>query len=213
MYHALMVYSQNVAPDDTCFVEDSEALTKHWPTYKNRHPDFPREIFRAISLQAVMGAAESSSVVRTAITYALRSLEQRPVRHKEGTLLQELYAGLEENLEKDAVARWGLHGANPAGAPENAAPVVPQSEQVEAASGTPEESLNALAHQMNAVLGEAQRKFSDVAASAAQRSELLWWKESLYSPSLGQSYREIPDGVAALFMAIDLHDQVGAITP
>jgi len=213
LYHALMVYSPNVAPGDTCFVEDSEALTKHWPTYQNRHPDFPREIFRAISLQAVMGAVESSSAVRTAITYALRSLEQHPVGHKEGSLLQELYAGLEEKLEADAVARWRLDGANLAGAPEEAVPAVPQPNQVDAANGAPEERFNALADRVTAALGEAQRKFRDVAISTAQRSELLWWKESLYSPSLGQSYREIPNGAAAVFMAIDLHHQIGATTP
>src|SRR5713226_5172394 len=53
LWHALMVYSGNVDPNDPCFAESAQVLSKHWPTYRNRYTDVPRAIFRGISLQAV----------------------------------------------------------------------------------------------------------------------------------------------------------------
>jgi hypothetical protein len=223
VYHALMVYSPNVGSGDSCFTEDSEVLLKHWPTYQNRHPDVPREIFRAISLQAVMAAAESSSAVQAATTYGLRSLEQHPVGQKEGSLLRELYVGLEAKLEADAVARWQANATALADAFAEVRVAAPQVREADAASALEivvetiasetNRGLKELTDQVANALGTAQSKFRDVAISTAQRSELLWWKESLYSQSLGQSYRDVPSGVAAVFMVIDLCRQVGPITP
>ena len=46
-----------------------------------------------------------------------------------------------------------------------------------------------------------------------KRSELLWWKESLYSRSLKTSYRNLNPLNAAVCMAIDLAEEVDVIYP
>ncbi|PRY34919.1 hypothetical protein CLV58_1151, partial [Spirosoma oryzae] len=46
-----------------------------------------------------------------------------------------------------------------------------------------------------------------------KRSELLWWKQSLYSRSLNTSYRSLDPLNAAVAMALDLTEQVEAIYP
>lgn len=46
-----------------------------------------------------------------------------------------------------------------------------------------------------------------------RRSKLLWWKETLYSPSLKKSYREVSNPVLPILMASDLNEQVAKITP
>lgn len=45
------------------------------------------------------------------------------------------------------------------------------------------------------------------------RLDALWWSEALYSPTLGQSYRELEPEVAALVMAQDLLQVVSLPTP
>lgn len=45
------------------------------------------------------------------------------------------------------------------------------------------------------------------------RLDALWWSEALYSPALGQSYRELQPEVAALVMAQDLLQVVSLPTP
>ncbi|CCH55906.1 hypothetical protein BN8_05206 [Fibrisoma limi BUZ 3] len=46
-----------------------------------------------------------------------------------------------------------------------------------------------------------------------KRSELLWWKQSLYSRSLNSSYRSLDPLNAAVSMALDLAEQVEATYP
>lgn len=46
-----------------------------------------------------------------------------------------------------------------------------------------------------------------------KRSELLWWKDSLYSRSLNASYRSLNPLNAAVCMALDLADEVDVIYP
>ncbi|MCA6115203.1 hypothetical protein J6524_09865 [Bradyrhizobium sp. WSM 1738] len=46
-----------------------------------------------------------------------------------------------------------------------------------------------------------------------RRTNLLWWKEALFSPSARVSYRDLPLPVAATLMAFDLHQQVPSFSP
>lgn len=50
-------------------------------------------------------------------------------------------------------------------------------------------------------------------ATSNKRSELLWWKQSLYSRSLNSSYRNLDQLSAAVSMAHDLAEQVEPIYP
>jgi hypothetical protein len=54
--------------------------------------------------------------------------------------------------------------------------------------------------------------FSSLTA-VERRSKLLWWKETLYSPSLKGSYREVNKNVLPIIMGCDLNDQIPEITP
>jgi hypothetical protein len=45
------------------------------------------------------------------------------------------------------------------------------------------------------------------------RLDALWWSEALYSPSLCCSYRELPEGLASVLMAVDLLDLVNLPAP
>lgn len=46
-----------------------------------------------------------------------------------------------------------------------------------------------------------------------RRTNLIWWKETLYSPSAHMSYRILPAPTAATLMAFDLHRQVPTFSP
>lgn len=54
--------------------------------------------------------------------------------------------------------------------------------------------------------------FSSIVA-VERRSKLLWWKETLYSPSLKKSYRDVSKTLIPLIMGYDLNSQVAKITP
>lgn len=46
-----------------------------------------------------------------------------------------------------------------------------------------------------------------------RRTDLIWWKESLYSPSALCSYREMSSNIAAIVMAFDIFKQVPTCSP
>lgn len=54
--------------------------------------------------------------------------------------------------------------------------------------------------------------FSSIQA-IERRSKLLWWKETLYSSSLKDSYRSVNEIVQPIIMAEDLYKQLPAIVP
>jgi hypothetical protein len=54
---------------------------------------------------------------------------------------------------------------------------------------------------------------SSATAGLQRRADLLWWKESLYSPSAGTSYRELSLSNATALMAFDLFNQIPTFSP
>ena len=54
--------------------------------------------------------------------------------------------------------------------------------------------------------------FSSLTA-VERRSKLLWWKETLYSPSLKRSYRGLDNNLLPIIMGVDLNNQIPEITP
>jgi hypothetical protein len=60
--------------------------------------------------------------------------------------------------------------------------------------------------------GSLKESFASIVA-VERRSKLLWWKETLYSPSLKKSYREVSKPILPIIMGSDLNEQVAKITP
>ena len=54
---------------------------------------------------------------------------------------------------------------------------------------------------------------SSATAGLQRRTNLLWWKEALFSPSARMSYREMPSFEAAVLMALDMHRQIPTFSP
>ena len=62
-------------------------------------------------------------------------------------------------------------------------------------------------------LTTALQAVSGATAGLQRRTDLLWWKEALFSPSVRRSYREMSTFDAAVLMAFDMHRQVPTFSP
>lgn len=62
-------------------------------------------------------------------------------------------------------------------------------------------------------LNEVLKTSFDSIRSVERRSKLLWWKETLYSHSIKNSYRTLDVNIQPIVMASDLYDQLPEITP
>ena len=54
---------------------------------------------------------------------------------------------------------------------------------------------------------------STATAGLQRRTNLLWWKEALFSPSARMSYRDMMPFEAAALMAFDMHGQISTFSP
>jgi len=73
--------------------------------------------------------------------------------------------------------------------------------------------LSGLAEAVAGHVDKALASFSDATAGLQRRTNLLWWKEAMYSPSAHASYLDLPPFDAAALMALDLHEQVPTYSP
>jgi hypothetical protein len=76
-----------------------------------------------------------------------------------------------------------------------------------------QKSLDVYLAQLQPFLEELNKVFISSITTNNKRSELLWWKQSLYSRSLNTSYRSLDRLNAAICMALDLAEQVDAFYP
>lgn len=73
--------------------------------------------------------------------------------------------------------------------------------------------LSMLAKAVTAHVDKTLDSFSGATAGLQRRTNLLWWKEALYSPSAHASYLDLPPFEASALMALDLHKQVPIYSP
>ena len=77
--------------------------------------------------------------------------------------------------------------------------------------------LPGIAGEMMTVMSEhlstTLRAVSDASAGLQRRTNLLWWKEALFSPSAGMSYRKMATFDAAVLMAFDMYRHIPTFSP
>jgi len=76
-----------------------------------------------------------------------------------------------------------------------------------------QKSLDIYFAQLQPFFEALSSSFANSITANNKRSELLWWKQSLYSRSLNTSYHSLDQLNAAVCMAFDLAEQVEAIYP
>ena len=62
-------------------------------------------------------------------------------------------------------------------------------------------------------LSEGMTAFAAATSGLQRRTNLIWWREALFSPTSRGSYRKLPLTVAAGMMAFDLYSQVPTFSP
>ncbi len=73
--------------------------------------------------------------------------------------------------------------------------------------------LQKLAMAVSSHVNATLQAVSSATAGLQRRTNLIWWKEALFSPSTSMSYRELPPTIAAAQMAFDLHLQIPTFAP
>ncbi|MFJ3483840.1 GTPase-associated system all-helical protein GASH [Pseudomonas sp. NPDC090202] len=73
--------------------------------------------------------------------------------------------------------------------------------------------LSALSQAVVKHVGDTLKLVSAATAGLQRRTNLIWWKETLFSPSARVSYRALPVSSVGALMALDLHQMVPIFSP
>lgn len=75
------------------------------------------------------------------------------------------------------------------------------------------EPLKVLSQAVSSYVRDTLKLVSAATVGLQRRTNLIWWKETLYSPSARVSYRALPASTVGALMALDLHQQVPTFSP
>lgn len=274
--HTLVALDPEVPPDEPMLTEIESAVKKHWKSFRNRFAGDPRQVLRAVELEALRAAGESDADTAAVVWLIGGSYLPYARLDREESICRELLVRMGEIFEEAAEEEWSndYHYKPPnlpnpkvdvsgfkaplidqdeltkhllaAAGPSNAASteigdeaniyspnsnpaywsstfapraargiseVIDQShvalfKKVSETVGKTNGGLKEYAAALSDAFGESVESVMRSAATNKRREKLLWWKETLYSPALKQSYRSLEGVPAALAMAYDLHTLV-----
>lgn len=87
------------------------------------------------------------------------------------------------------------------------------AERVSAQNGTSDAELKNFAQAVGERVRAAIATADQAGAAEVRRSDLLWWRQTLHSPSLRTGYRDLDPLNVALAAARDLHDLTAGVAP
>jgi hypothetical protein len=261
-------------PNEPIFEKAETALKKHWQTVKAKFPDIPRQLLRAVLLEALRLRGEKDETTATIIWLTGASYLPYSQLGREKQICGSLITEMGNIAEKKAIQEWttsyqfkALNAPKfsvnseiepptinrdaltkhleAASGPTNAAgegtgpdptTIWPTSGQQwsqkfapRAATGIAEvvdgsytallsgivdllreagTDLGGRVESINSTIDSAMKEFERSANVAARRSELMWWRQTLYSHSLMLSYRQLDSVDLPLLMSYDLHNQI-----
>lgn len=97
-----------VSLDDPSLAEAEAALTKHWKTLRHKFQDSPRQLLRAILLDAVNRRCANDATAATVWLTGASVFPHLSVSHNERQLLAEFLVSLRDKTEETAMQMWGL---------------------------------------------------------------------------------------------------------
>lgn len=272
------VSASRVAIDPNCPATDpwfdvvQDAVKVHWKTFLVKNNDAPRQICRAILLEALSKATEEDWTATLAIWNAASSLLPHLGEGPEQLITREFISELGNDCETHSSSEWRTeataaenlpefeiklpaikaiqvdeeeltNGFSGAVGPQNAAGRVltnpnphwphndptnwaiqfaPRASKTVAAAvnkalAATSPAIKGLSDQLAPALKKHANALSKWVIGSAQRNErftsLLWWKQTLYSPSLQRSYRELSAVETAVALSFDLASVSGAPVP
>jgi hypothetical protein len=268
-----------ISMHDPALEEAEEAVVTQWNTFRNRFQDRPRQLLRAVILEALrLAASERGPRMAALVWLSGASYLSYADLGQERDIVRAFFEKLGDDAEAAATAAWtasqtevaklpaplikapeltssgvnvdllqklfsaaagpqdekGGKGTDPnphwpstapqwsyAFAPRAAKAVAGAVDPVIAAltknladhAGGTETLLRDHAKALRAALTTAMERVNHAVDAERKRMALLWWRQSLYSPSARTGYRTLAAPLAALLMAIDLAAQTPPNTP
>lgn len=186
--------------------EVEDFITKHWIAMRRTHAQNPQRILKDIMLLVLWEIGKKNN---TGMIYAIYLTVKNLLRYvelgKEKELIIEAFTNMGIMCEKEAKLCWSFQ-KNSIELSYNS---LFEETQIDEGDVDREFSEEKMIKKINSSFNQVSRSL----LTSDKRSQLLWWKESLYSESKRKSYREISSPqLATLVMVFDLFELVRFLT-
>ena len=247
--YTLVALDPQIPADEPVLTEIEQAVMKTWSTFRNKFPDTPTQILRAVIFEALLRASEKDDHVASIIWFTGRSYHAYLSEGTRSELSVEFLTTMGEDAEEKANVEWSIkppsqkrrssssstgstdgaqtsrvnlkdlpqklatHAAWPQAAAPTAKAIVQVHTSLTSEIDQIKEILPKYAADANATLSRDIEQALKSILAHEKRSNLLWWKELLYSHSLRNSYRTMSSSTAVFLMAHDLDLQLSTQVP
>ena len=213
---ALVAFDPGVPVADPVVAEAGNALRKRWATYVNTFAETPVTVVRAMLLTALLKTSLENDAVAVAFVASARNTLPLMEVGEEREIWLDAVSEVERKIEERAEAEWATPASIEFGQKTASTVRDASTRMVEGASAEGVDPLW-MTQNLLAVISEhstaTMQTVSSATAGLQRRTNLLWWKQALFSPSTRTSYRDMPNSVAATLMAFDMHRLVPTLSP
>ncbi|MES2462674.1 MAG: GTPase-associated system all-helical protein GASH [Armatimonadota bacterium] len=228
--YCIAVLDEQLPDVDPTLDEIQKDIEEEWKTFPGKFTTRPVALLRAVGIQALVDVAEESSSASRILWLTGSTPVEHMVLGAEQDLLRSLFVewgtASEENAEEEWKNAESFDAASSIGndklkiktfdaksfgvvegsplTPEVVAPVIESLAQ----------QLTSLANQnalsiSKSLTASLNTALTQIEESTKRRLSLLWWKQTLYSPSQKKGYRAIQSPEVRIFaLALDLDAQL-----
>jgi hypothetical protein len=215
---SLVAFDPEVPADNQEIAEIKQLIIDNWQTFLSNSKDTTLTIIRAVILDALKVASKETSSA-CLIWFACRHTFKQYKLGREKPILTNFVLELANRIESEVSESWDFSPDYEVEIPKITTAIVDVTEltthvQPNAvnAVGVAEVINKALKKQI-VELKENQKQFVHLNSLMQMRTQLLWWKESGYSPLLKGSYKGINDGQLQVVLAYDYSNFIPEMYP
>ncbi|RNI23372.1 GTPase-associated system all-helical protein GASH [Rufibacter latericius] len=204
-----------VAIEDPIIDEVKGLIVKNWPTFLSFTKDTPVTFIRAVILEALEFISKDLKVANKIWLSGRNTTKYFSLVEKERNVVQTFLNGLGSRVEQDASKTWSVPKTND---------LMKIGEVASAVSDEVKRMLSEQTPGLPIPQGEINSSISKVIGGKYSllleqnkmlhlRTQMLWWKESLFSVLLKVGYDEISSSALPLVLALDGNSLVPQIFP
>lgn len=212
--YSLIAVDPEIPSDNPEVVEVKNLIVESWQTFVPNSKDTALTIIRAVMLevlQILSKELDNASIIWFSNKDRLKYLKLG----RDKTIIGNFILELGNRIEAEATEQWAFSPSDEIEVPKVVAAAIDPTEltphmQANAvnATGVADIFNKALKKQVNE-LKESQRSFMELNVLMHMRTQLIWWKQAMYSASLKDSYRGLKEGSMEIALTFDF----SAFTP
>jgi GTPase-associated system helical domain len=213
LVYSLVAFDPEVPADNKHIVETKAMVIENWQTFLSNSKDTPLTIIRAVMLDALQVASKDISSA-CLIWFASRNAFKYYKLGREKDILTSFLKELGNRIEGEVSESWNFSPDYQIDIPKVSAAVIEDNDFTAGlTAATVKEATNKALRKQISDLKENQEDFVDQIGLMQMRTQLLWWKEAGYSPSLKVYYKNVKDGQLPVLLAYDYSNFIPKMYP